>query len=445
MKVKTFHALTMQDAMRAIKEELGPDAIILSSKEVREGGRLLRAFNRPVLEVMAASDQDAQPSVQVKEPAPKSVPPIPRPDAAPPSPLAAQTFQQTLATMLQPNGEASAPVAGKRPSSLKPSLDNEKPSRLRHLHTVVGELSRLLQDLSHEESQPPERALSPVFARLRCSLVEQGMNPSTAELLINDVCETMKAVGVGGNESAKRAVQREISQRIRTSGPLINGDGHSAIGLFIGPSGTGKTSAVAKLAAHYRLEQRKSVAIITFDNHREAAVEELRRYAKLIGAPFACALSARQLSEGLRRHAQVDLVLVDMPGVGPDDLTLAKELRHLLAKETVTTHLVLPASIAEREARRITERLHDLPKLSLLFTKLDETESYGSIFEVAHRSGVPLSYWSVGRRVPGDIEIASADRLAALITAEGSRGSVGQSVRSSGAAPELTGTGTHHG
>lgn len=445
MKVKTFHALTMQDAMRAIKEELGPDAIILSSKEVREGGRLLRVFNRPVLEVMAASDQDMQPSAQVREQAKKTVPPVPRSDAAPASPLAAHSFQQTLATLLQSNCEASAPVTGTRPPSSKPSMDHEKPNQLRHLHTVVAELSRLVQDLSQEESQPPGRALSPMFARVRCSLVEQGMHPSTAELLVTDAYEAMKTEDVGGNEPITRAVQREITRRIRTSGPLINGDGHSAIGLFIGPSGTGKTSAVAKLAAHYRLEQRKSVALITFDNHREAAVEQLRRYAKHIGAPFACALSARQLSEGLRRHAQVDLVLVDMPGVGSDDLALAKELRHLLSKETVTTHLVLPASIGEREACRLTGRLHDLPKLSVLFTKLDETESLGTMFEVAHRSGVPLSYWSVGRRVPGDLEIASSERLAALITAEGSRGFVGQSGRSSEAAPELTGTGSHHG
>jgi flagellar biosynthesis protein FlhF len=127
---------------------------------------------------------------------------------------------------------------------------------------------------------------------------------------------------------------------------------------------------------------------------------------------------------------------------------LAAELRRLLPKKAVTTHLVFPASTREQELCRIARRLSDLPQLRLLFTKLDETESFGAIFEVAHQTGLPLSYWSIGRRVPGDIEVASSERLAALLTAERSATfqTLGRrSVQSSGATPALTGAGTHHG
>jgi flagellar biosynthesis protein FlhF len=264
---------------------------------------------------------------------------------------------------------------------------------------------------------------------------------------LKEVCKTEQAAGLRDDESLRRALQHEIVKRVRMSGPLPKAEGSPSIGLLIGPSGAGKTAAVAKLASHYRLEQRRSVALITFDTCRETAVEQLRRYAKIVGVPFACALSARQVHEGLRRHTQVDLVLIDMPGIGPRDLALAEELGRLLPKKSVTTHLVISASTREQELCRITRRLGDLPQLRLLFTKLDETESFGTIFEVAHQTGVPLSYWSIGRRVPGDIEIASSERLAAFLTAERSAHSqvfVNRSIPSE-ASSALMEAGTHHG
>lgn len=447
MKVKTFHALTMQDAMRDIKEELGPDAIILSAKEVREGGRVLQAFNRPVLEVMAASDQEVQrvplggekvqPGSRVKSS-----------DTGSASALSVRTFQQTLQGMLEPNCETTTPTVGKRSASVKRSIVRVKPNRLPHLQSVMNELGRLLEDLSRTDSRAIEGRPSSVPVLLCRSLIAQGMNPSTVDLLLKEACRTEEAAGPRGDESLRRALQREIVKRVRMSGPLPKAEGSPSIGLLIGPSGAGKTAAVAKLASHYRLEQRRSVALITFDTCRETAVEQLRRYAKVVGVPFACALSARQVHEGLRRHRQVDLVLIDMPGIGPRDLALAEELGRLLPKKAVTTHLVLSASTREQELCRITRRLGDLPQLRLLFTKLDETESFGTIFEVAHQTGVPLSYWSIGRRVPGDIEIASSERLAAFLTAEHSAHShmfVDRSIQSSEAPSALMEAGTHHG
>ncbi|HWV47672.1 MAG TPA: flagellar biosynthesis protein FlhF [Nitrospira sp.] len=446
MKVKTFHALTMQDAMRDIKEELGPDAIILSAKEVREGGRPLKAFNRPVLEVMAASDQDRQRFPQGREV--QQVSPAKPSDAGSDSAPSAQTFQQTLHGMLKPDCETMTPTVGERTALLKPAAVHGKPNRLRHLHTVVNELGRLLEDLSRADGRTIGSLPSPMPVWLRRSLIEQGMNPSTVDLLLNEAGKTEQVSGPRDDESMRRALHHEIVKRVRTSGPPLKGEGYPSIGLLIGPSGAGKTASVAKLASHYRLEQRRSVALITFDTCRETAVEQLRRYAKVVGVPFACALSARQVHEGLRRHTQVDLVLIDMPGIGPRDLVLAQELQRLLPKDAVTTHLVLPASTREQELCRITRCLSDLPQPRLLFTKLDETESFGTIFEVAHQTGVPLSYWSIGRRVPGDIEVASSERLAAFLTAERSTHSqvfVNRSIQSSEAASTLLGAGTHHG
>jgi flagellar biosynthesis protein FlhF len=251
------------------------------------------------------------------------------------------------------------------------------------------------------------------------TLVQQGMRPSTAESLGNDLRKRLRSDAPQSHEAISQALQQETAKRIRVSGPLLSGDGDRAIALMLGPSGAGKTSVITKLAAHYRLEEKKSVAIVTFDTYREASVEQLRMYAHVLGVPFASALSPRQVYEGLRRYAQTDLVLIDMPGIGPDDVSSAKELHHLLREESeVATHLVLAASTREQDLRRIVERVKDLPLLRLLFTKLDETDSFGTIFELAHQTGAPLSYWSAGQRVPEDIELATPERLATFLIAQ---------------------------
>lgn len=433
MKIKTFHALTMQDAMRAIKEELGPDAIILSSKEVREGGRLLRAFNRPVLEVMAASDQDlSRPSLPVNETSEAMGPPQPK--AVPPPSTAVQNFQQTLKSILTPTAGQPAAVKPERPV-VRPSVISHgwKDGRLRHLCTELGEVSRLLGNSLPEDCRPSENHLPPLFATLSRSFIQQGMRPSTAELIVNGVRRAGEKDDQCRDEVVTRVLRHQIAQHIRTTGPLLKGKKDRAIAVLLGPSGAGKTSAAAKLAAYYRLEERKSVVLITFDTYREAGVEQLRRYAKVIGVPFATGLSARQVHEGLRRHAQTDLVLIDMPGAGLDEIASTKELHRLFqGGTTITTHLVLQASTREPDLRRLVDRAGELPQLRLLFTKLDETESFGTVFEVAYQTGVPLSYWSAGRRVPEDLEVASPERLADFLTAHryvGVQTPMGQSVR----------------
>ncbi|MFO0698033.1 MAG: flagellar biosynthesis protein FlhF [Nitrospira sp.] len=447
MKVKTFHALTMQDALRAIKEELGPDAIILSSKEVREGGRILRAFNHPVLEVMAAVEYESPQLPQETARGQQSAPSAGPSGTSPSSMVPVKTFQQTLRRLLEPPSGITPGREEGTESPKKSALSGKKRNRARQVRVVYDELSRLLQDLSPGRGELEIGQSLPFLSTVRQSWRDQGMHSATIELLLSKVLKAARLGDLPDERTMRRALHQEIVQRVRAAGPLLHGHARPAIGLLIGPSGAGKTSAVAKLAAYYRLEQRKSVALITFDTYRETAVEQLRRYAKIIGVPFACAMSARQVQAGLRRHAQMDLVLMDMPGIAPADLELANELRRLLKHDPITTHLVLPASTRAREACRMMSCVRALPQLRLLFTKLDETESWGTMFEVAHATGVPLSYWSIGRRVPGDIEVASPEALATRLTTSGAEGAHGpgrQSVRSTEANPVLAATGTHH-
>lgn len=419
MKVKTFHAVTMQDAIRAIKEELGPDAIILSSKEVHEGGRLLRLFNRPVLEVMAAAEeppQEARLTAAAKQdrPAPKAEPVQPVEQTAAQSPY---EFRETLQSLLKPPVRSVEPPVQRSPKATAAGMGWKK-ERLRRLRGELHELTLVVG-----ASLPPERQalggrLSAELATGCRALITQGVRPSTAESVGHEAGRLL-ADHPASPQALHDALHRLLSDRIRVSGPLLAGQGDRSVSLFLGPSGSGKTTAITKLAAYYRLEEKKSVAIITFDAYRRAAVEQLRMYAGVLGVPFASAKSPRQVHDGLRRHAHADVVLIDMPGIGPDDVAAARDLHHLLKDDTsMDIHLVVPASMREQDLLRAYDRVRDLPLLRLLFTKLDETASFGTVFEVAHQTGVPLSYWSTGQRVPEDLEVATPARLASLLLAQ---------------------------
>lgn len=417
MKVKTFHALSMQDALRAIKQEMGPDAIILSSKEVWDRGRPLRLFDRPVLEVMAACEESAVPPVVPSQDDAEGEKPR-QTEAGGGDRLATADFRSVLRSAMKPAAHSlnqKGDESGRAPRS---GVEWQR-KWLRHLRTQLEEVRRLLGQTLPPETHSAGSPSVAVLARLCRSFVRQGMHPSSAELLGINLRQRLEEADVSKEDVIVQALGQEIARRIPIRRDSLGQLDSRTVCLILGPSGVGKTSTVTKLAAYCRYEQRRSVAVVTFDTCREASVEQLRRYARAIGVPFALAKSPRQLWEGLRRYSKVRLVLVDMAGVRHDDMAAAAELHRMRSEGwDVAAHVALPAFARAGELHTIVDRVRALPSLHLLFTKLDETESFGTIYEVASQTGLPLSYWGVGQRVPEDIEPASPVRLAQLLIAQ---------------------------
>jgi len=432
MKVKTFHALTMQDAIRAIKEELGPDAVILSSKEVHQGGRLMSYFNKPVLEVMAAAEYDPIPPIKpANEPqASTGSKKAPAPSTANTriQPVGPEDFRETLQGMLATprpaplqaaESVAFSPVPAPAPRHMKPATprsSTRKQDRLQELRKELRELSHELGASLPAASQSLSHHAIPAIATLCRNLVAQGLRPSSADRLGRSLAHDLLRGQSTEPHDMQLALAKSLAQDLRVSGPLLSGQGDRTIAMMIGTNGAGKTAAITKLAAHYQLEEKKSVAIVSLDTYRLASVEQLRMYANVLGIPCESALSAKQAAAYVRRHADADLILLDTAGFGEKDLELVHSLHHLLKDEPeVQTHVVVSASTREQDLTRQIAQIHALPLLRLLFTKLDETDSFGALYELSHQSGIPLSYWSAGQRVPEDLETATPQRLAEFL------------------------------
>jgi len=420
MKVKTYHALSMQDALREIKEELGPDAIILSSKEVREDGRMVRLFNRPILEVMAACEQPPPPQAvpSSREAMPGAE--VRRHSSSQAGPASAgPAFQETLQAILNPASLGADLSRGKRAvQAAAPAPGGWKRTRLRALRAELCELSRLLEKAP--QGGPSAGApVPPALTKLSRSLAQQGMRPSSADSLGREVLRIVETDSPCSEADIGVALQRTLARRITVNESLFGAGRRRAVVLMLGPSGAGKTSAVAKLAARCRREWNRAVAVVAFDAGLAEPGGPLRRYARELGMPFASARSPRQLAEGLRRHTRADLFVIDMPGIESGGSTQAETLCRLLGDEwDITTHLVVSASASGQELRRMAEQTSQLPSLRWFFTRLDDTESFGTIAELGCHAGIPLSYWSVGRRVPDDIEPASPEQLAECLMAQ---------------------------
>lgn len=423
MKMKVFHADTMHDAIRAIKEELGPDALILSTKRVRRGSLPFSLFGRPLLEVTAAIDA----SVDQAAPVQRAASAIAQEEAHASESQREQApaFQDTLTALLHYKKHApseSGDTNARNPTPTpKPESRSIPQGRFRHLKNELLDLQQILTSSLPDEFQTAGSSLPAPLARACRLLVAQGLRPSTAESLCLTLRRDLSQEALRSDREIQDVLHRLCTEQIRVSGPLLDGANDYKVALFVGPSGAGKTTTIAKLAAHYRLQEGRSVALITLDTCRLAAVEHLRMYAKVLGLPLETAQTTAEVVEGIRRHRQASLIMIDTPGFGSHESAQLMNLGHLKDScESIDTHLVLSATTRMQDLRRTVARYGACTPSRLLFTKLDETEEYGNLFELAYQTTLPLSYWSTGQRVPEDVEQADAARLADLLLDRGS-------------------------
>ncbi|HEY3400189.1 MAG TPA: flagellar biosynthesis protein FlhF [Geothrix sp.] len=422
MRVKTFEAGSMQDALDIVKKDMGEEAFILSTR-TRRRPSALGMGEETVIEVTAAVDEASPMALPVAAGLPLAAgasapltyglrPPLdpqPRrarePQAPPAPPMDLQPLRREL---LEIKGAVAA---------LKDN-DQRNTSILKELDQMKALLSRI----QRQGMPPAQLLLPPSLLELYGDLVANDVEPLVALRLCEYAQRALVdqdgdvAADVVDAERARLFLRRVIADFIPVAPPIQLDPGKMHVAALVGPTGVGKTTTLAKLAAYAQLHLKQKVALLTLDTYRMAAVDQLQQYAQILQVPLHVALTVEDLRSALRFYQDRALVLIDTPGHSPKDTDTLNQLRGLLDElPEVETHLVMSATTKPRDLAEIALRYEPLKPTRLLFTKLDETSTYGPILSTLVRVKRPLSYLGTGQEVPEALELATSRRVADLI------------------------------
>ncbi|MGD0584620.1 MAG: flagellar biosynthesis protein FlhF [Oryzomonas sp.] len=441
MLVKTFQAASMAEALRMVKAELGPDAMILSTKKEDTGG-ILGFFSKSVYRVTAAID-----------PVPKQAPsPAPAHGTHRIRPERERTAKEELeSSMFAPLARElkelreKVDALSRREDDVKKSgreeiREDAPPLGLNLKNVPRGDLEeikklllntlaksqegvvRTVQWPNASEASPTEAQsgleLLPEDSPLAQELIQSGISPD----LIRRILDTLGTLPAeDGGQNLKIRLGTTFSKLIKFAGTLKMRKNAPRIIALVGPTGVGKTTTTAKLAAMYALNRGNKVALITMDIFRVGAVEQLKTYSRIMGIPLEVASTPKELEKAVEKHSACDLIFIDTAGRSHKDKEKLDEMKNFLDnKIPIEVYLCLSATTKDRELEEIINRFKIFQVSKVVFTKIDESESFGNMVNLLMKDNLQIAYFTTGQRVPEDIEVATSAKLAGMILREAS-------------------------
>jgi flagellar biosynthesis protein FlhF len=291
-----------------------------------------------------------------------------------------------------------------------------EPPLVRELADLRRQMDGMRRSLSRSALAQP-RWLAPTSgtADLFTALVEAEVDHSLATRIAERVAARLGTAATDP-ELVYNAAAAEISSCFSVDDSL-GVQGHAGrVAILVGPPGAGKTTTLVKLAVAYGLTARRPVVLISADNCRIAAADQLRSYAAILGVGFELVETTRALAQALELYRAKDLILVDTPGFGAADMDEAEVLaKFVSSRAEIDTHLVLSASMKPADITRAVDRFEIFRPAKLLFTRLDETGSLGPVLSEAHRTQKPISFLANGQQIPEHLEAASTGRITSLV------------------------------
>lgn len=384
--LRTFQAKSMAEALDLVKRRLGRDAVILHTRNVQRG-RWWSMGRRSLVEITAATDVPASP------PGPRV---RTRPAVGGGEPIAQVKLPE------RPRERTGGPVF----AGGDPGLLNE-----------IGELRKLVQDLVRESRRTRMPTLPADLVELYTRLIQNDVAQDLAAQLVEQLRPEIESGALAASEDARRRLAAFIESMLPVAGPIqLDGAARPNIIALIGPTGVGKTTTVAKLAANFSLREGRKVGLVTIDTYRIAAVEQLRTYAQIINVPLEVVMTPSQLRGALQSMSDRDVVLLDTAGRSQHDQIKLNELKCFLDEaKPHEVHLVLAGTCSERVLTDTMQRFAPIGVNRVIFTKLDEAIGFGAILSCLHKANAKLSYITTGQDVPDDIEVGRAGRVAELI------------------------------
>lgn len=464
MKIKRFFAQDMRTALRLVREEQGPNAVILSNRRVEGGVEVVSAtdYDESLVQQSltaarrAAEAASAAPAEAVAAPVKSTEMPrvatahIAQSTPPPPDPLlppqAAQVAAVARAEAMNPRTPAAAPqpapalavraqpAAVEVPQRPITAIDQVERAAARRLTRIPDQVAQLCVE------DPQIAEMKREMALLRDSLKKELERFSDQRMRLSPARAAAfeELAGYGCDEAFARGIVERIpadldpqrarglllgqlakSLRVCEDEPIA----HGGVVALVGPTGVGKTTTLAKLAARYAAQHSaRDVALVTTDGFRIGAREQLFTYGRLLGMPVIEVANPGELGETLDRLGDYRLVLVDTAGLSHRDLALGAQLSALAKLRHVNTQLVLPANTHADDLDEVVRRFGIAKPRGVVLSKVDETGRLGAALGVTVRHGLPISYLTDGQRVPEDIHRAEAHRLALRVT-EQRRGS----------------------
>lgn len=418
MTINKFQGKTQEEALEKAKQEFGEKAVIMNIREVKPKG-LFRAFKKSTFEVTAALDE--------KEPVPFQVPGAGA-DIKKMHESINVIADEKIDISKQPEKKADFAKAVKQEAEKtvkaanpveKKEADKKENSAEKKLEERLDDLSnRLEKSLSYGKMEL-ELENAPTSEELNFMRILYGtlLKNEVDEKYINQILgEVEKLIRPGNSvDTILSNVYQKLILRFGQPKTIELSGTKPKVLFFIGPTGVGKTTTIAKIASKYKVEYEKKVAFVTSDTYRIAATEQLRVYAEILEAPMSIVYSADELNEAIEKYMDYDFVFVDTAGFSHKNKTQRDDMQKLIqgVKEEFEkeVYLVLSATTKYKDLLDIVDVYREISEFKLIFTKLDETMTYGNLLNIKLYSGAELSYATNGQNVPDDLEIFDTQKI----------------------------------
>lgn len=377
MAVKSYKAKSIQEAIKRLKKDLGPDAIILSTK--RLPGNVRDPYCSNMFEVTAA------PSNSLTD------------------------IELNIGNRIEKNQESEG-LSTKNyiaRDDCRLNSGNDWDS----IKSELLSIKDMLFLINQTGNLPESFYMHPESLNLYARLVKAGISKWRIQTFIEKISSVSDIQGLDSGEICKRLIN-EILSSLSVLNPFKYEGQKKQLAAFIGPTGVGKTTTIAKLAAGLSLKEKKKVGIISIDSYRIGALEQLKTYAAIMGLPCLPAFSKKDLEIAVRQMQNKDVILIDTAGQSHLDKERMKELSRLMEGNlSISSHLVLSVTTKREDMKEAAENFVMLNPKTYVFTKMDETRKIGNIIDQSIDLKMPISFLTNGQRVPEDIMPADKKNL----------------------------------
>lgn len=402
MVVRRYVVKDMPEAVLLIRKDLGKEAVILSTRKVYVK-KWMGIWRTRRIEVMAAAGGDV---------------PMKKSASAPQGHYTAvqktirseQDVFQELAVSGQESGKQGMALATQH------DLTGEINSLVQEIKDLKGFITESVMTSAEMKSEISERAGNGLQSILLQELRDLGFSREYGMALVNNYLAQHPRPILENEHQLIRVAKEQLadllSQQLDTAMQPEPIKQNTRVALFVGPTGVGKTTTIAKLAALHVLSGKKKVGLLTTDTFRVAAVEQLKTYAGILNVPIGIIRRDEDMTAAFKQQADRDLILIDTTGRNYRDPVYVEEMKGLFNQIPVDeTFLVLPMTGKITDLYGVTKAFEPVLFDKFLFTKMDETSTYGAVIELLDRCKHPLSYIATGQNVPDDLEVASLQRI----------------------------------